>query len=101
MPAGNPPASSGQHRGIWAGAALATVVHVLRDRRTQARLISWGIALAALGRLGRDNQQRTLARLAAWDRRVTGRLQRETQHYRREISDQAREIEHHGREIEG
>jgi hypothetical protein len=92
MPAGNPPASSRQHRAIWAGAAVATVLHVLRDRRTQARLVAWGIALAALAGLGRDNQQRTLARLAAWDRRVTGRLQRETQHYRRELSDLGREV---------
>jgi hypothetical protein len=101
MPAQNPPARSGQHRAIWAGVGLATVMHVLRDRRTQAMLVTWGIGLAALARMGRDNQQRTLARLAAWDKRLTQRVQRDTQHYRREIQDHAREVQGRRPEIQG
>ena len=82
-----PPARSRSHRAAWVTVGLVTVVHLARDRRVQAVAVAWAIGLAALGRLGRDNQRRTLARLAAWDRRITQRVQRDAQRVRREIED--------------
>jgi hypothetical protein len=45
---------------------LATVSHVLRDRRFQARMITGAIGAVALAQLGRDNQARPVRRAASW-----------------------------------
>jgi hypothetical protein len=45
---------------------LATVRHILRDRRFQQSVIMGAIAVVALGQLGRDNQARPVRRAAAW-----------------------------------
>ena len=45
---------------------LATVTHVLRDRRFQSRAITVAIGAVALAQLGRDNQARPLRRAAGW-----------------------------------
>ena len=45
---------------------LATVRHILRDRRFQESVIMGAIAVVALGQLGRDNQARPVRRAAAW-----------------------------------
>jgi hypothetical protein len=92
MPARKPPASSRSHRAAWTAVGLGMAIHLARDRRVQATVVAWGIGLAVLRRLGMENQQRTLARLAAWDKRVTQRVQRDAQHVRREIRDAKREI---------
>jgi hypothetical protein len=44
----------------------ATVTHVLRDRRFQAKVITGAIGAVALARLGRDNQARPVRRAAGW-----------------------------------
>lgn len=44
----------------------ATVTHVLRDRRFQARMITSAIGAVALAQLGRDNQARPVRRVAGW-----------------------------------
>jgi hypothetical protein len=48
---------------------LATVRHILRDRRFQESVIMGAIAVVALGQLGRDNQARPVRRAAAWYQR--------------------------------
>jgi hypothetical protein len=45
---------------------LATVTHVLRDRRFQSKAITVAIGAVALAQLGRDNQARPLRRAASW-----------------------------------
>ena len=45
---------------------LATVTHVLRDRRFQSKVITVAIGAVALAQLGRDNQARPLRRAASW-----------------------------------
>ncbi|HEY3953266.1 MAG TPA: hypothetical protein VGM53_07815 [Streptosporangiaceae bacterium] len=72
----NPPARRRQQRAIWAGVELATAVHALRDRRLQVTVITWAVGLAALAGLARENRNRTFARLAAWDRRLSERYSR-------------------------
>ena len=44
----------------------ATVTHVLRDRRFQAKVITGAIGAVALAQLGRDNQARPVRRAAGW-----------------------------------
>jgi hypothetical protein len=44
-------------------------VRLARDRRTYEHVIVVAIGLAAAASLARDNQSRSLARLAAWDKR--------------------------------
>jgi len=48
---------------------LAAAVRLARDRRTYEHVIVVAIGLAAAVSLARDNQSRSLARLAAWDKR--------------------------------
>jgi hypothetical protein len=48
---------------------LAAAARLARDRRTYERVIVVAIGLAAVARMARDNQSRSLARLAAWDKR--------------------------------
>ena len=45
---------------------LATVTHVLRDRRFQSKAITVAIGAVALAQLGRDNQARPVRRAAGW-----------------------------------
>jgi hypothetical protein len=45
---------------------LATMTHVLRDRRFQSKAITVAIGAVALAQLGRDNQARPLRRAASW-----------------------------------
>ena len=92
MPAQNPPARSRSYRAAWATVGVATVIRLVRDRRVQATVVAWGIGLAVLGQLSQDNRRRTLARLSAWDKRITERAQRQAQHVKREIKESAREI---------
>lgn len=65
-----------RHRLITVGIELDAVARLLRSRRFHERLIVGGIVLAALSRLARENQARTLARLAAWDKRRNPRSAR-------------------------
>jgi hypothetical protein len=79
MPAPKPSAVTPQRRAIWVMIGLATAVHALRDRRLQETVLAGIIGLAAIAALARSNQDRAFARLAAWDRRLSGRYQREAQ----------------------
>ena len=49
---------------------LATVRHILQDRRFQETVIVGAIGVVALAQVGRDNQARPVRRAASWYRRT-------------------------------
>ena len=55
---------------------LALLGHMLRSRGFYERVTFAAIVLAALASLGKENQTRTLARLAAWNKRQLQFLER-------------------------
>jgi hypothetical protein len=55
---------------------LALLGHMLRSRGFYERVAFAAIVLAALAKLGQENQARNLARLAAWNKRQVQRLER-------------------------
>ena len=59
-------ARGGRPRTVRYWIMLATVTHVLRDRRFQERVITAAIGAVALAQLGRDNQARPVRRAAGW-----------------------------------
>jgi hypothetical protein len=76
-----PRAVSADHRAAMRVAALATVVHMRRSRRFYQRVITVAIALGALKPIGQKNQASTMARLAAWDKRLVQRLERKAKRH--------------------
>jgi hypothetical protein len=68
-------AANGHHRVITLGIELDAVAHFLRSRRFHEHVIVGVIVLAALASMARENQARTRARVAAWDRRRNLRYQ--------------------------
>jgi hypothetical protein len=58
---------------------LALLGHMLRSRSFYERVAFAAIVLAALGKLGQENQARNFARLAAWNKRQVQRLERKAQ----------------------
>jgi hypothetical protein len=69
--AGQPrqPREEGQRQMVVRGIELVAVARFLGSRRFLERVVVGAIGLAALASLARENQARTLARVAAWDRR--------------------------------
>jgi hypothetical protein len=65
------PTASRQQKVAVAVIGLAMAARIARDRRTYERVIIFALVLAAAVSLARDNQARSLARLAAWDKRRT------------------------------
>jgi hypothetical protein len=55
---------------------LALLGHMLRSRTFYERMAFAGIVLAAMAKLGQENQARNVARLAAWNKRQVERLER-------------------------
>jgi hypothetical protein len=68
--------ASRKHRMIVLGIELDAVARLLRDRRFQETVIMCIIGLAALARLMRESQERSFARLTAWDKKQRLRRQR-------------------------
>jgi len=56
--------------------SLALLGHMLRSRSFYERVVFAAIVLVALGKLGQENQARSFARLAAWNKRQIERLER-------------------------
>jgi hypothetical protein len=56
--------------------SLALLGHMLRSRSFYERVAFAAIVLAALAKLGQENQARNFARLAAWNKRQVQRLER-------------------------
>jgi hypothetical protein len=67
---------SGQDRAAMRLTRLALLGHMLRSRSFYERVAFAAIVLAALGKLGQENQARNVARLAAWNKRQVQRLER-------------------------
>ena len=55
---------------------LALLGHMLRSRSFYERVAFAAIVLAALAKLGQENQARNFERVAAWNRRQVERLER-------------------------
>lgn len=55
--------------------SLALLGHMLRSRGFYERVVFAAIVLAALAKLGQENQTKNLARLAAWNKRQIQRLE--------------------------
>ena len=93
-PAALAPASSGgraprstasrsdHHAALWL-VGLAMVGRVLRSRRLYERVLVGAIVAAALARMGKEDERRTLARLEAWDAREIQRMEREAKRHGR------------------
>ena len=56
--------------------SLALLGHMLRSRSFYERVVFAAIVLAALAKLGQENQAKNFARLAAWNKRQIERLER-------------------------
>ena len=61
-------AASRQRRKVILGIGLAALARFVGSRRFLSYVISGALGLAALASLSRDNQTRTVARMAAWDK---------------------------------
>jgi hypothetical protein len=68
--------ASREHRLIMLGIGLEALLNLLRNPRFQRNVITGLIGLAALARLSRESRARSLARLAAWDKKQNLRRQR-------------------------
>ena len=60
---------------------LALLSHMLRSRTFYERMAFAGIVLAAMAKLGQENQARNFARLAAWNKRQVERLERKAKDF--------------------
>jgi hypothetical protein len=70
------PGASHPHHVVMAAMALGAAAHLARDRRNLQHVIMIMIVIAAAEGLARASQGRSLARLAAWDKRQSAREQR-------------------------
>jgi hypothetical protein len=61
------------------------VRHALRSRRFYERVAVAVIALASLRGIGQENRASMMARLSAWSKRQTQRLEREAEHQARAV----------------
>jgi hypothetical protein len=67
---------SGRDRAAMRLTRLALLGHMLRSRSFYERVAFAAIVVAALAKLGQENQARNFARLAAWNKRQIERLER-------------------------
>jgi hypothetical protein len=74
-PARRPQTSGPGYRAALGLIGLAGLVHMLRSRSFNERMIVGVIAVAALARLGQENGASAFARLAAWDKRQVDRFE--------------------------
>jgi hypothetical protein len=65
------PSASRPPKVVMAMIGGAAAARIARDRRTYERVIIFALVLAAAAGIARDNQARSVARLAAWDKRRT------------------------------
>ena len=70
------PGASHPRHVVMAAMVLGAAAHLARDRRNLQHVIMIVIVLAAAEAVARASQDRSLARLAAWDKRQSAREQR-------------------------
>jgi hypothetical protein len=75
-PARRLPGATHPHHVVMAAIALGAAAHLARDRRNLQHVIMIVIVLAAAEGLARAGHDRSIARLAAWDKRQSAREQR-------------------------
>ena len=78
-------ASGRDNRVAWRLVSLAVLAHMLRSRGFQERAATAAIVLAAVAGLGQENEAKTLARLAAWNKRQAKRLEHEAERQARQL----------------
>ena len=74
--AGRPQVPGRDDRATARLTSLALLGHMLRSRSFYERVVFAAIVLAALAKLGQENQAKNFARLAAWNKRQIERLER-------------------------
>jgi hypothetical protein len=74
--AGDAPARPARRRSrvLMFRLGVAGVAAILRNRRFYERVIVSAIGAAAVSRLAKENQDKNLARLSAWDKRQAQRI---------------------------
>jgi hypothetical protein len=73
----------------WRLIRLAVLGHMLHSRRFYERAAVGAIVLAALARIGRENRARSLARLAAWNKRQAQFLERQAERRRKHLAPES------------
>ena len=81
--------SSPGTKAAWRLIRLAVLGHMLHSRRFYDRVAVGAIVLAALGRIGRENRARSLARLAAWSKRQDRFLERQAERRSKHLTPQS------------
>ncbi len=75
---------------------VAVLLRLLQSRRFWERLAVGAIVLGALGRMGQENRAGMMTRLAAWNKRQAGRLERQAE---RQAEHLERQAERQGRRL--
>ena len=88
-PAPQSQTSSPGTKAAWRLIRLAVLGHMLHSRRFYERVAVGAIVLAALGRIGRENRARNLARLAAWHKRQARFLERQAERRSKHLTPQS------------
>src|SRR5580700_2676432 len=81
--ASKPPDASRRQKAVLAAIGVTAAARIVRNRRTYERMILLAIVLAAAAGIARASQLRSMARLAAWDKRQTLAEQRRAGAHRR------------------
>jgi hypothetical protein len=82
----------------WRLIGLALLGHMLRSRRFYERVAFVAVVVAALSRLGQENQTKTFARLATWNKRQIDLLERKVE---REAGRLERKAKGEAKRLEG
>jgi hypothetical protein len=85
-----PGARGRRNKAAWRLVALGLAGHMLRSRRFYERVAVAAIVLEALRGIGQDNRASTMARLAAWEKRETQRLERKADRQARTVKGAGR-----------
>ena len=88
-PAPQSQTSSPGTKAAWRLIRLAMLGHMLRSHRFYERVAVGAIVLAALAGIGRENQARSLARLAAWHKRQARFLERQAERRSKHLTPQS------------
>ena len=77
----------------WRLIGLALLGHMLRSRGFYERVAFAAVVLAALSRLGKENQASAFAGLAAWNKRQVQLLERKAERQAKRLEGKAKRLE--------